>query len=99
MAVKLETDTINAAMIVVYNLTLSMITHPQRPFLCRVQRVARVQGLLVQKLIPFLRAQAAVLVVLTFVPPAHEQRAHAASGKPRITQVSARLRAFRLPLH
>ena len=87
--VKLETDTINHAMIVVYSLTLSMITHPQRPFFCRVQRVARVHGLLVQKLIPFLRAQAAVLVALTFVPPAHKQRAHAASGKPRITKIDA----------
>ncbi len=69
VAVKLGVEPIHFAMIVIYNLTLGMITPPVGGLLfvtCNVSRVPMTQ--LVGELVPFLWAHGAVLIVLTFVP-------------------------------
>jgi TRAP-type C4-dicarboxylate transport system permease large subunit len=69
VAVKLGVDPIHFAMIVIYNLTLGMITPPVGGLLfvtCNVSRVP--MSALVRELAPFLWAHGVVLVVLTFVP-------------------------------
>ena len=69
VAVKLGIDPIHFAMIVIYNLTLGMITPPVGGLLfvtCNVSRVPMSQ--LVRELVPFLWAHGVVLVVLTFIP-------------------------------
>ncbi|MDB5999881.1 MAG: transporter large permease, partial [Rhizobacter sp.] len=69
VAVKLGVDPVHFAMIVIYNLTLGMITPPVGGLLfvtCNVSKVPMSQ--LVRELVPFLWAHGAVLVVLTFVP-------------------------------
>lgn len=69
VAVKLGIDPIHFAMIVIYNLTLGMITPPVGGLLfvtCNVSRVTMSQ--LVRELKPFLWAHGVVLLVLTFVP-------------------------------
>ncbi|RZL86844.1 MAG: TRAP transporter large permease [Variovorax sp.] len=69
VAVKLGIDPIHFAMIVIYNLTLGMITPPVGGLLfvtCNVSKVPMSQ--LVRELVPFLWAHGAVLLVLTFLP-------------------------------
>lgn len=69
VAIKLGIDPVHFAMIVIYNLTLGMITPPVGGLLfvtCNVSKVPMSQ--LVRELAPFLWAHAAVLLVLTFVP-------------------------------
>jgi len=69
VAVKLGVDPVHFAMIVIYNLTLGMITPPVGGLLfvtCNVSRVPMSQ--LVRELVPFLWAHGVVLVVLTFIP-------------------------------
>jgi len=69
VAIKLGIDPIHFAMIVIYNLTLGMITPPVGGLLfvtCNVSRVTMSQ--LVRELKPFLWAHGAVLLLLTFVP-------------------------------
>lgn len=69
VAVKLGIDPIHFAMVVIYNLTLGMITPPVGGLLfvtCNVSRVPMSQ--LVRELVPFLWAHGVVLVVLTFNP-------------------------------
>ncbi|CAN7371768.1 TRAP transporter large permease [Variovorax sp. LjRoot84] len=69
VAIKLGIDPVHFAMIVIYNLTLGMITPPVGGLLfvtCNVSKVPMSQ--LVRELVPFLWAHAAVLLVLTFVP-------------------------------
>ena len=69
VAVKLGIDPVHFAMIVIYNLTLGMITPPVGGLLfvtCNVSKVPMSQ--LVRELVPFLWAHGAVLLVLTFVP-------------------------------
>ncbi|MDM0074226.1 TRAP transporter large permease [Variovorax sp. J2P1-59] len=69
VAVKLGIDPIHFAMIVIYNLTLGMITPPVGGLLfvtCNVSRVPMSQ--LVRELAPFLWAHGVVLLVLTFMP-------------------------------
>lgn len=69
VAVKLGIEPIHFAMIVIYNLTLGMITPPVGGLLfvtCNVSRVPMSQ--LVRELVPFLWAHGAVLLVLTFLP-------------------------------
>jgi len=69
VALKLGIDPIHFAMIVIYNLTLGMITPPVGGLLfvtCNVSRVPMSQ--LIRELKPFLWAHGAVLVLLTFVP-------------------------------
>ncbi|MGJ7497699.1 TRAP transporter large permease [Variovorax sp. RT4R15] len=69
VAMKLGVDPVHFAMIVIYNLTLGMITPPVGGLLfvtCNVSKVPMSQ--LVRELVPFLWAHGVVLVILTFVP-------------------------------
>lgn len=69
VAIKLGIDPIHFAMIVIYNLTLGMITPPVGGLLfvtCNVSRVPMSQ--LIRELKPFLWAHGVVLLMLTFVP-------------------------------
>ncbi|RYF76918.1 MAG: TRAP transporter large permease [Comamonadaceae bacterium] len=69
VAVKLGVDPVHFAMIVIYNLTLGMLTPPVGGLLfvtCNVSKVPMSQ--LVRELTPFLWAHGAVLALLTFVP-------------------------------
>ncbi|NVM90968.1 TRAP transporter large permease [Variovorax sp. SG517] len=69
VAVKLGVDPVHFAMIVIFNLTLGMITPPVGGLLfvtCNVSKVPMTA--LVKELVPFLWAHGAVLLILTFVP-------------------------------
>ena len=69
VAVKLGVDPVPFAMIVIFNLTLGMITPPVGGLLfvtCNVSKVPMSQ--LVRELVPFLWAHGVVLILLTFVP-------------------------------
>lgn len=69
VAIKLGVDPVHFAMIVIFNLTLGMITPPVGGLLfvtCNVSKVPMSQ--LVRELAPFLWAHGAVLMLLTFVP-------------------------------
>ncbi len=69
VAIKLGVDPVHFAMVVIFNLTLGMITPPVGGLLfvtCNVSRVPMTQ--LVRELVPFLWAHGVVLVLLTFVP-------------------------------
>ncbi|HSV54935.1 MAG TPA: TRAP transporter large permease [Burkholderiaceae bacterium] len=69
VAMKLGIDPVHFAMIVIYNLTLGMITPPVGGLLFVTSNVSRVpMGPLVRELAPFLWAHGLVLIVLTFVP-------------------------------
>ena len=69
VAAKLGIDPIHFAMIVIYNLTLGMLTPPVGGLLFVTSNVSRVPlAELVRELKPFLWAHAAVLAVITFVP-------------------------------
>lgn len=69
MAQKLGIDPVHFAMIVIYNLTLGMITPPVGGLLFVTSNVAKVpMGPLTRELKPFLWAHGLVLVLLTFVP-------------------------------
>ncbi len=69
VAVKLGIDPVHFAMIVIFNLTLGMITPPVGGLLFVTSNVAKVpMGPLVRELVPFLYAHGVVLVLLTFVP-------------------------------
>lgn len=69
VAMKLGIDPVHFAMIVIYNLTLGMITPPVGGLLFVTSNVSRVpMGPLVSELMPFLWAHGVVLVILTFVP-------------------------------
>jgi TRAP-type C4-dicarboxylate transport system permease large subunit len=82
VAVKLGVEPIHFAMIVIYNLTLGMITPPVGGLLfvtCNVSRVPMSQ--LVRELVPFLWAHGVVLVILTFVPSLSTWLPHALGFK------------------
>ncbi|ATA54212.1 MULTISPECIES: TRAP transporter large permease [Variovorax] len=69
VAIKLGVDPVHFAMIVIFNLTLGMITPPVGGLLfvtCNVSKVP--MSALVKELVPFLWAHGAVLMLLTFVP-------------------------------
>ncbi|MDQ0082740.1 tripartite ATP-independent transporter DctM subunit [Variovorax boronicumulans] len=69
VAIKLGVDPVHFAMIVIFNLTLGMITPPVGGLLfvtCNVSKVP--MSALVKELVPFLWAHGTVLVILTFVP-------------------------------
>jgi len=69
VAVKLGVDPVHFAMIVIFNLTLGMITPPVGGLLfvtCNVSKVPMTA--LVKELVPFLWAHGSVLLILTFVP-------------------------------
>ena len=69
VAAKLGVEPIHFAMIVIYNLTLGMITPPVGGLLFVTSNVSRVpMADLTRELKPFLWAHGVVLVVLTFVP-------------------------------
>ena len=69
VAVKLGVDPTHFAMIVIYNLTLGMITPPVGSLLFVTSNVAKVpMATLVRELKPFLVAHAAILLIITFVP-------------------------------
>lgn len=69
VAAKLGVDPIHFAMIVIYNLTLGMITPPVGGLLFVTSNVSRVPlAELVSELMPFLAAHGVVLVILTFWP-------------------------------
>jgi tripartite ATP-independent transporter DctM subunit len=69
VAAKLGIDPVHFAMVVIYNLTLGMITPPVGGLLFVTSNVSRVPlGPLVKELKPFLVAHAVILMLLTFVP-------------------------------
>ncbi len=69
VAAKLGVDPTHFAMIVIFNLTLGMITPPVGGLLFVTSNVSKVPlGALVTELKPFLVAHAVILMLLTFVP-------------------------------
>lgn len=69
VAAKLGIDPIHFAMVVIYNLTLGMITPPVGGLLFVTSNVSKVPlSELTRELKPFLWAHGAVLVLLTFIP-------------------------------
>jgi tripartite ATP-independent transporter DctM subunit len=69
VALKLGVDPVHFAMIVIYNLTLGMITPPVGGLLFVTSNVSRVpMGALVRELKPFLWAHGVILLLITFVP-------------------------------
>ena len=69
VAAKLGIDPIHFAMVVIYNLTLGMITPPVGGLLFVTSNVSKVPlSDLTRELKPFLWAHGAVLILLTFVP-------------------------------
>ena len=75
-------DPVHFAMIVIYNLTLGMITPPVGGLLFVTSNVARVpMGPLVRELVPFLWAHGAVLILLTFMPALSTWLPHALGFK------------------
>jgi TRAP-type C4-dicarboxylate transport system permease large subunit len=69
VSLKLGVDQLHFAMIVIYNLTLGMITPPVGGLLFVTSNVARVPvGPLVRELWPFLIAHLVILIMLTFIP-------------------------------
>ncbi len=69
VAAKLGIDPVHFAMVVIYNLTLGMITPPVGGLLFVTSNVSKVPlGALTRELKPFLWAHGFILVLLTFVP-------------------------------
>jgi len=69
VALKLGVEPVHFAMIVIYNLTLGMITPPVGGLLFVTSNVARVPlAALTRELKPFMLAHALILVAITFVP-------------------------------
>ena len=78
VAAKMGIDPIHFAMIVIYNLTLGMITPPVGGLLFVTSNVSRVPMTdLTRELKPFLWAHGVVLLVLTFVPALSTWAPHA----------------------
>ena len=69
VAARVGVDPIQFAMVVIYNLTLGMITPPVGGLLFVTSNVSRVPlSALTRELRPFLWAHGVILVLLTFVP-------------------------------
>lgn len=69
VAAKVGVDPTHFAMVVIFNLTLGMITPPVGGLLFVTSNVSRVpMSALTRELVPFLYAHGVVLVLLTFVP-------------------------------
>ncbi|MGH8831754.1 MAG: TRAP transporter large permease [Polaromonas sp.] len=82
VAAKLGVDPIHFAMIVIYNLTLGMITPPVGGLLFVTSNVSRVPlTALTRELKPFLWAHGMVLLLLTFVPALSNWLPHAMGFK------------------
>ncbi|MFM8865148.1 MAG: TRAP transporter large permease [Limnohabitans sp.] len=82
VAAKLGVDPIHFAMVVIFNLTLGMITPPVGGLLFVTSNVSKVPlAALTRELRPFLFAHAVVLVLLTFVPALSNWLPHAMGFK------------------
>jgi C4-dicarboxylate transporter DctM subunit len=82
VAAKLGVDPIHFAMVVIYNLTLGMITPPVGGLLFVTSNVSKVPlSDLTRELKPFLWAHGVVLVLLTFVPALSNWLPHAMGFK------------------
>jgi tripartite ATP-independent transporter DctM subunit len=82
VAAKLGVDPIHFAMVVIFNLTLGMITPPVGGLLFVTSNVSKVPlAALTRELRPFLCAHAVVLVLLTFVPALSSWLPHAMGFK------------------
>ena len=82
VAAKLGVDPIHFAMVVIFNLTLGMITPPVGGLLFVTSNVSKVPlAALTRELKPFLWAHAVVLVLLTFVPALSNWLPHAMGFK------------------
>ncbi|WP_332750893.1 TRAP transporter large permease [Hydrogenophaga sp.] len=82
VAAKVGIDPIHFAMIVIYNLTLGMITPPVGGLLFVTSNVSRVPlSALTRELKPFLWAHGVVLLLLTFVPALSNWLPHAMGFK------------------
>lgn len=82
VAAQLGIDPIHFAMVVIYNLTLGMITPPVGGLLFVTSNVARVPlSALTRELRPFLAAHGAILVLLTFLPSLSTWLPHALGFK------------------
>lgn len=69
LATRFDVDPIHFAMVVILNLTVGMITPPVGAVLFVLAVVTRIpMGRLVRGVLPFLAAQMAVLLLITFVP-------------------------------
>jgi len=69
VAMKVGVDPVHFAMIVIFNLTLGMVTPPVGGLLFVTSNVSKVPlQALVRELKPFLWAHGVVLLILTFVP-------------------------------
>ena len=82
VAAKLGVDPIHFAMVVIFNLTLGMITPPVGGLLFVTSNVSKVPlAALTRELKPFLWAHGVVLVLLTFVPALSNWLPHAVGVK------------------
>ena len=82
VAAKVGIDPTHFAMVVIFNLTLGMITPPVGGLLFVTSNVSRVPlNLLVRELKPFLWAHGVVLLILTFVPALSTWLPHAMGFK------------------
>ena len=82
VAAKVGIDPTHFAMVVIFNLTLGMITPPVGGLLFVTSNVSRVPlNLLVRELKPFLWAHCVVLLILTFVPALSTWLPHAMGFK------------------
>jgi tripartite ATP-independent transporter DctM subunit len=82
VAAQLGIDPIHFAMVVIYNLTLGMITPPVGGLLFVTSNVARVPlSALTRELRPFLAAHGVILVLLTFLPSLSTWLPHALGFK------------------
>ncbi len=82
VAAKLGVDPIQFAMIVIYNLTLGMVTPPVGGLLFVTSNVAKVSmSALTRELKPFLWAHGVILMLLTFVPAISTWAPHALGFK------------------
>jgi TRAP-type C4-dicarboxylate transport system permease large subunit len=78
VAAKLGIDPIHFAMVVIFNLTLGMITPPVGGLLFVTSNVAKVPlDALTRELKPFLIAHAIILAMLTFIPALSTWAPHA----------------------
>lgn len=82
VAAKLGIDPIHFAMVVIYNLTLGMITPPVGGLLFVTSNVAKVPlAALTRELKPFLLAHGLILLLLTFIPALSTWAPHALGFK------------------
>ena len=82
VALKLGVDPVHFAMIVIYNLTLGMVTPPVGGLLFVTANVSKVpMAALTRELTPFLWAHGLILLIITFVPALSTWLPHVAGFK------------------